>query len=202
MEIKQWIDQLASSEPTPGGGGASALSGALASALCDMVCNLTKGKKKYEMYEGDIFRISSQCRIMTSRLYELIQKDADAFAPLARAYKIPKDDPTRTKVMEQALRDAATAPFEILQTLMPLPALLAELLEKGSQYAISDIGCAAVLCVGAAKSAQLNVFVNTNLMSDAKFANDLVKRTQEAVSQIVAECNEIEFHMKEIYCYE
>ncbi len=170
MEQKEWLNQLASSAPTPGGGGASALVGAVASALGAMVANLTVGKKKYELYEADLRRLLADAEALCEKLYGLIQADAEAFSPLAAAYGIPKDDPFRAETLEQALRTAAEPPMAMLRALSGLPALLEELYEKGSRLALSDVGCAATFGASALSGALLNLLVNTRLMRDGAYA--------------------------------
>ena len=104
MELYAWLTELSSASPAPGGGGASALVGAVASSLGSMVANLTTGKKKYACYQADIERILAQTADLTARLHGLIAADAEAFVPLSAAYGIPKDDPTRAERLESALR--------------------------------------------------------------------------------------------------
>lgn len=173
MEQREWLKTLASSAPTPGGGGASALVGAVAAALGAMVANLTTGKKKYAAYQADIERLLAETEALSGELYDLIQADADAFAPLAAAYGIPKEDPRRAETLEAALRIAAEPPVEILRTLSRLPSMLEELCEKGSRLAISDVGCAATFGASALSGALLNLLVNTRLMQDRAYASEL-----------------------------
>lgn len=188
MELKNWIDELSSGAPTPGGGGASALVGAAASSLGCMVAHLTDGKKKYAAYQADIERIIKETAVLTERLYGLIQADADAFAPLAAAYGIPKEDPARAETLEQALRVAAAPPMEILQTLACLPSILEELCEKGSRLAVSDVGCAATFCSAAASGALLNLYVNTRLMQDKVYAAEQNKQADALERETVTRC--------------
>ena len=96
--IDLFIENLSSVAPVPGGGGAAALMGGVASALCSMVANLTTGKKKYIDYEEDIQDVLKKTKILNDEILELIEEDAKAFEPLSKAYSIPKDDPTRDEV--------------------------------------------------------------------------------------------------------
>ena len=105
--VKSFTEQLASKAPVPGGGGASALVGAIGVALGDMVGELTVGKKKYADVEEDVKALMVKAQELRVKLLECIDKDAVAFEPLSRAYGIPKDDPTRDEVMEKCLRDAS-----------------------------------------------------------------------------------------------
>ena len=197
MNVYDWVKDLASSSPAPGGGGASALAGALAAALGSMVANLTTGKKKYAAYQQDIERILEETALLTDKLYALIQRDEEAFVPLSKAYGIPKDDPARGEVMEAALRTAAEPPMEILLALAELPPILEELLEKGSRLAVSDVGCAATFCASAAEGALLNLFVNTRLMADKVYAEALNEKAAELEQRIHTRCDRVYLAVKE-----
>lgn len=179
MEMREWVQTLSSNAPTPGGGGASALVGAVAAALGAMVANLTTGKKKYAAYQTDIERLIGETEALSGELYGLMQADADAFAPLAAAYGIPKEDPSRGETLESALRVAAEPPMAMLRSLSRLPSMLEELCEKGSKLAISDVGCAAVFGASALSGALLNLLVNTRLMKDRAYADALEKEASE-----------------------
>ena len=112
--VTEFTEALASKAAVPGGGGASALVGAIGIALGDMVGELTVGKKKYADVEEDVKALMARAQELRVKLLDCVNKDAEAFEPLSRAYGIPKDDPTRDEVMEKCLRDAAAAPLEIL----------------------------------------------------------------------------------------
>ena len=112
---RAFAEALASKAPVPGGGGASALAGSLGAALCSMVGNYTLGKPKYAAVEADVRAILEEAERLRTRLLNLVKEDAAAFAPLSRAYGIPKDDPGRGEIMEQCLRDAAAPPMEMLR---------------------------------------------------------------------------------------
>ena len=137
---------LASKAPVPGGGGAAALVGALGTALCSMVGNLTVGRKKYAAVEADIRSALKQAEKVQAELLELVDKDAEAFEPLSRAYSISKDDPTREVTLENATRSACQAPLEMMCAICKAIELLEEMLEKGSVTLVSDVGCGALCC--------------------------------------------------------
>ncbi len=197
MELFDWLAELSSASPAPGGGGASALVGAVASALGSMVANLTSGKKKYAEYQQDIERILRETASLTDRLYGLIAADAEAFVPLSAAYGIPKDDPTREERLESALRVAAVPPMEMLCTLAELVPILEELLQKGSRLAISDVGCAAVFGASAAKGALLNLYVNTKLMCDREYAAEQNKKAEALETDIASRLASVYEQVKE-----
>ena len=177
-----FIERLSSKEPMPGGGGASALMGATAAALCSMVANLTSGKKKYAEYQSDIERIIRNMNYEIKVFLALIDKDAEGFYPLSRAYSIPKDEPGREQTLEQALVLAAQTPFEILKECDKLLATIDELVIKGSKLAISDVGVAAAACRAAA---------NTSLMKKREYADELNEKTMAYQRQCRDVCDKV-----------
>ena len=173
----QFLSELASKAPTPGGGGTAALVGAAGVALGNMVGNLTTGKKKYAAVEEKIQALNAKAETLRKELEALVQEDAEAFAPLAAAYGLPKDTPEQAadkeRVMETALTRAALVPIKIMQKCLEGITLAYSYAVDGSTMAISDAGCAAVLCKAALQAASLNVFVNTKLMTNREFATAL-----------------------------
>ena len=182
--MKDFLNALSSSAPTPGGGGVAALSSALSSALCSMVANLTDGKKKYAQYQTDIERIIKLGETNTPNFFDYIQKDADAFEPLSKAYGIPKDDPNRDEILQKALLDAATTPLNLIKAQANLVPVIEELAIKGSRLAISDVAVAATTLEAAAKSAVMNVYINTGLMADKALAAKLNEEAEILVKDI------------------
>lgn len=178
-----FLDALASKAPVPGGGGASALVGALGTALCTMVGNYTVGKEKYAEVEEDVKALMAKAEDIRARLLALVDADAEAFEPLSKAYAIPKDDPNREAVMEQCLRDAAATPMEILRLSCQAIDLHREMLDKGSVMMLSDVGTGVIFCQSALYGAALNVRVNTKSMTDRTFAKAMDEETDALVEQ-------------------
>ena len=174
LTCEEFLTQLSTKQPVPGGGGASALCGALGVALGSMVCNLTRGKKKYAAVEEDILRILKEGEELRLHLQNLVQADADAFEPLSQAYGLPKNTPEelahRQEVMEKCLKDACQVPLRSREACTKAIALLEELSEKGSRIALSDVGVGAAFCRAALDGASLNVYINTKLMQDRETA--------------------------------
>jgi len=174
MTCEEFLSRLASKAPVPGGGGASALVGAIGCALGNMVGSLTAGKKKYAAVEEDILRLNGEAEKLIAELTGLIEKDAAAFAPLAKAYGLPKDTEAereeKSRVMEACLKDACSVPLEIMRACAKAVTLCGEYSEKGSVLALSDAGVGAAFCKAALQGASLNVFINTAAMSDRGFA--------------------------------
>lgn len=187
--IDQFTEALSSAAPVPGGGGASALMGALASSLCSMVANLTTGKKKYAEYQGDIDRILVDTAKLTDEISALIEKDAEAFEPLSKAYSIPKEEPGRDEILENALRVASDAPYEIVAKCLEVASIVEELSVKGSRLAISDVGVAASALRAAVTGASMNVYINTKLMKDREYAAQMNAKTDAAVASVIATCD-------------
>ena len=164
---------LAAKVPAPGGGGAAALAGALAVALCSMAGNFTAGKPRFAAVESDVQRILAEGEGLRARLVALVEADAHAFEPLAQAYRIPADDPSRTARIEDALRGACSVPIEIMRSCVRSLDLLEEMGEKGSRMMRSDVGCGAALAAGALRAAHLTVLVNTTSLAGDPVAEAL-----------------------------
>ena len=182
LSCAAFADALAAKTSVPGGGGASALVGALGVALCSMAGRFTAGKKKYEAYEADILRILEECEALRIRFLELVDEDARGFEPLSKAYAMPKDAPDRDAVMAEAIVQACRAPMEMVTCCGQTLRLLEEMLEKGSRLLITDVGCGALLCRAAMESAALNVFVNTAALKDRETAGRMERQVDAALA--------------------
>ncbi len=182
-----FLDVLSSKEPVPGGGGASAAVGAFAAALGMMVTNLTVGKKKYADVEEEIIEIRSQLETLKKELILLTDKDAEAFAPLAKAYSMPKATPEekerKEEVMESALYEASIVPLEIMKSIFKVMEFLKILEEKGSTLAVSDVGVAVLFGRAALEGASLNIYINTKLMKDRERAQKLNSEADDMITR-------------------
>lgn len=185
----RFLAELAGKAPVPGGGGAAALVGAAGVALGNMVGCLTTGKKKYAAVEADIQTLNAKAEALRRELEALVQADAEAFAPLAAAYGLPKDTPAqaahKAAVLEAALDTACAVPLEIMQKCAEGIVLVEQYAAKGSVLAVSDAGCAAALCKAALQSASLNVFINTKLMTDRTHAAALDAQADALLNEYV-----------------
>lgn len=174
---ENFIEVLASKAAVPGGGGASALVGAIGIALGNMVGSLTVGKKTYAAVEEEIIECKKQADEIAKEFLELMDKDAEAFEPLSKAYGLPKSTPeeaeAKEKIMEEALNVACSAPVEIMKTCAKGIDLVEIFAEKGSKIALSDAGVGAALLKSAMQGASLNVYINTKSMKDRKRAEEL-----------------------------
>ena len=183
----EFLEELSSSAPVPGGGGASAAAGAYAAALGLMVGNLTTGKKKYADVEEEICESMKKLEQLRDKLTRLVDEDAKAFEPLSKAYGMPKETEEQKKlkeqVMETALREACRVPLEIMEVSIEVMELLQVLEEKGSRLAVSDAGVGILFAKTSLEGASLNVFINTRLMKDRQYAEELNQRADEWIAR-------------------
>jgi glutamate formiminotransferase / formiminotetrahydrofolate cyclodeaminase len=161
-----WIDELAGGGPTPGGGSAAALAGALAAALVAMVARLTVGRKAYAAVEAQARDILNEAEQLRGELRRLVDEDAAAYDGVSRAYKIPKNDPHRPQAIDDALLAAARPPTEVVKRGRRLLALAATIEQIGNQNAVSDARVAGMLARTAIDGATENVNANLSGMSD------------------------------------
>jgi len=178
--VGQFLDELASKAPVPGGGSVSALSGALAAGLVTMVCDLTIGKKQYAEVEGEIRTMREKAEGVRRRLQDLIQADVEAYARLSSAYKLPREtdeeQADRYAAIQQATMEATQVPLEIAEAAAQALELSGPVAEKGSRLAVSDAGIAALLGEAAVHSALLNVKINLSTLEDEDFIVEARRR--------------------------
>ena len=170
---RRFVEVLASDAPAPGGGGAAALVGAVGTALGNMVGSLTVGKKKYADVEAEILALKEKCDALQTQLLNQVEADEVNFLPLAKAYGIPKDDPNRDQIMEEATLIACTTPVKIMELCCEALDAIAVFAEKGSRLAVSDAGCGAVCVKAALQAASLNVFINTKSLKNRAVADEM-----------------------------
>lgn len=186
LTINEFIEKLGSKDAVPGGGGAAALTASLGISLCKMAANLTVGKKKFADVEAEMYEIIAECDILSAEFVGLIQKDADGFLPLSKAYGLPTETEEQKKYKEETLErelvHAAAVPFEIMEKCARAIELSAIVAEKGSKLVVSDAACAINTCMSALKCASLNVYINTKYMKDKKKALELNQRADKLIS--------------------
>ena len=187
---REFVQVLASKAPVPGGGGASALVGAVGMALGHMVGSLTEGKKKYADVQEEIRSLNARAEVLQGELLALAQRDAEVFEPLSRAYGLPKETPEqqaeKDRIMEAALREACSVPLEIMRRTCEAIELMEEYAAKGSAIAISDAGVGAACCRAALEGASLNVFINTKAMKDRDYADRISREAEEMLAEYVS----------------
>ena len=188
---REFVEVLASNAPVPGGGGAAALVGALGTALGNMVGSLTVGKKKYADVEAEIIALKAKCDALQKDLLDQVPADAVGFEPLAKAYGIPKDNPDRDRILEEATIVACQVPMKIMELCCESIEAISVFAAKGSRLAVSDAGCGAVCCKAALQSASLNVFINTKSLKDRELAEELNAKANGMLDKYCAMADEI-----------
>jgi methenyltetrahydrofolate cyclohydrolase len=182
-KIKNFLDTLASSSPTPGGGSAAALLGAMSAALLSMVGNLTIGKKQYQDVEEDIKKLLKRSESLRANFEELIEKDIEAFNQFMAVMKLPKvtteQKENRNKKLQIALIEAATIPLEIAKKSLEALNICREVADKGNKNVISDAGVGAIIAEAAFDSAILNVRINLGMIKEAEIKVGLNKEIEE-----------------------
>ena len=191
----EFVEVLSSKAPVPGGGGASALVGAVGTALGNMVGSLTVGKKKYADVEDEMWELKKKCDQLQKDFLHLIERDAEVFEPLSKAYGMPRETEEekaeKARVMEAALKEACSVPMEIMEKCCEAIELIVEFGAKGSKLAISDVGVAAAACRAAADSAAMNVYANTSLMKKREYADELNEKTMAYQRQCRDVCDKV-----------
>lgn len=186
MTVGEFLDRLASREPTPGGGSVAALVGALAAALASMVCELTIGKPKYAAYEHDLKCLKSKVDHLRSELTDLMVADSAAYENLSAAYKLPKDDAeAREEAIQDALVDATEVPMRIMEVMAQVLDLTPSLTQKGSALLVSDAGIAALLASAGLRAAGLNVLINLKATRDSERVAEMKARMDAAAGSRV-----------------
>ncbi len=192
---EEFVEVLASKAPVPGGGGASALVGAVGMALGNMVGSLTVGKKKYADVEADIIAMKEKATALQADFLRLVEADAEAFEPLSKAYGMPRETEEekaeKARVMAIVLKDACAVPMEIMEKCCEAIDVIEEFAAKGSALAISDAGVGVVFCKAALLGASLNVFINTKSMADKEYAASLNEKADKMIADYSKKADEI-----------
>ena len=188
---RKFVEVLASNAPAPGGGGAAALVGAIGTALGNMVGSLTVGKKKYADVEAEIIALQAKCDALQKELLDQVEADDKGFVPLAKAYGIPKDDPNRDAILEEATVTACAVPMHIMELCCQALDCVAVFATKGSRLAVSDAGCAAVCCKAALQAASLNVFINTKTLKNRDVAEEMNRQANLMLNKYCQMADEI-----------
>jgi len=191
VPCNEFVEVLASKAPVPGGGGASALVGAVGTALGNMVGSLTVGKKKYADVEAEIIELKAKCDALQKELLDQVEADDKGFVPLAKAYGIPKDDPNRDAILEEATVTACGVPMHIMELCCQAIDCIAVFAAKGSRLAVSDAGCGAVCCKAALQAASLNVFINTKSLKNRTVAEEMNAKANGMLGTYCAKADEI-----------
>jgi formiminotetrahydrofolate cyclodeaminase len=185
--IELFLDDLASRKPTPSGGSAAAVMGAMGAALVSMVCNLTIGKTQYRDFEEEFKSFLTKAEELRRDLTKMIEEDVQAFDAVMRAYGMPRltkdETATRAQAIQTALKTATLVPMRCCRACREVITLGSVVAEKGNRNVISDAGVAAVAAYAALRSAALNVFTNARAITDRIFAEDQLAELEQLLSQ-------------------
>jgi glutamate formiminotransferase/formiminotetrahydrofolate cyclodeaminase len=188
VTLSGFVSAVASSAPVPGGGSVVAHVGALGAALAEMVAGLTIGRKKYAAVEHEMRELAARAVALGARLAALVKEDADSYALVSAAYKLPKENPAqaaaRDAAIQAALMKAAAVPLETARACVTVAQLAATSAQKGNANAVSDAGVAALLAEAACKGAAYNVRINVSSMSDPHVGRKLA----DEAAALVHEC--------------
>jgi len=184
---KEFVEALASKAPVPGGGGAAAYGGAVGMALSTMVGNYTVGKKKYADVEDEVKELMAQGEKIQSELLALVEKDAEVFEPLSKAYGLPTETEEQKKIKAETLEkesiNACSVPMEIMRKAYEGIKVHKRMGEIGSLLVISDVGCGVVFLKSALIAGKLNVVINLKTIKNEEF----VSKAREEMDRLVAE---------------
>lgn len=172
--VTTFLDRLASSAATPGGGSAAAVMGAMGAALVSMMCNLTIGKKNYAEVEGEMRAVLEDAESLRRRLADMVAEDIAAFDALMAAYGLPKDSDEhkaqRSAAIQVGLKAATEAPLACARASAEVISLALRAAKVGNTNVISDAGVGALAAQAALRSAALNVYINVPSLKDAAYA--------------------------------
>lgn len=184
---REFVEALASKAPVPGGGGAAAYGGAVGMALSTMVGNYTVGKKKYADVEDEVKELMAQGEKIQAELLALVEKDAEVFEPLSKAYGLPTETDEQKKIKAETLEkesiNACSVPMEIMRKAYEGIKVHKRMGEIGSLLVISDVGCGVVFLKSALIAGKLNVVINLKTIKDEEF----VSKAREEMDRLVAE---------------
>ena len=185
--IELFLDDLASRKPTPSGGSAAAVMGAMGAALVSMVCNLTIGRTQYRDFEEELKSVLTKAEELRRDLIKMIEEDMQAFDAVMRAYRMPRltkdETATRAQVIQTALKTATLVPMRCCRACGEVIILGRVVGDKGNRNVVSDAGVATVAGYAALRSAALNVFTNARLITDRIFAEKQLVELEQLLSE-------------------
>lgn len=192
LTIKGFLSETAGSSPVPGGGSISALNGAIAAALTEMVANLTIGKKKYADVEGQMRAIAIEAASIRERLIRDIDRDSEAYDRVFAAFKLPKETEEqiaeRKRIIQDATKEAAVVPMQVAEEIATVMETIIYVAHKGNRNAVTDACVAMMTARTCVLGALLNVRINLGSIEDEAF----VKRMREKADHLEAEAIRIE----------
>jgi len=186
--LHRYLDELASAQPTPGGGSTAALSGAMGAALASMVCKITIGKETYAGVRQEIEELLRRTEYLRSRFQQLIQEDIEAYGHLSASYKLPRETSEerkyRTEMLQKQLVEAALVPLEVVECAAELIQLCQRIAEIGGITVLSDIETGAILASCAGKGAAFMVRINVRSIKNDTLVVEFEDRLNTALAII------------------
>jgi len=183
LSLEDFLTSLASEAPTPGGGTAAAIAGAMGAALVEMVAGLTLSKEKYASAHEAVRPIAEAARTARRELADLAREDSEAYDGVVAARRLPKESAEekaeRSRRLAEANRRATEVPMRTARAAVRLLTVLPELVERGNPNAVSDAGSAALLLEAASEGALLNVGINLSGIGDARLVGDMQRETAD-----------------------
>lgn len=190
LSINEFLEDLGSSSPTPGGGSASALCASIASRLTQMVASLTIGRPRFEKVQEEMIQAVEKGKILSGKFLDLAMKDSEAYDLFMKALSLPKDDEQekarRKNSMQEALKRSTLVPLQTLELAKELVANSLVVAEKGNPNAITDAGVSALLADAAARGAAMNVKINLASIEDESFVQDGLHRVEAELGGLEA----------------
>lgn len=195
LTIEDFMDELASNSPAPGGGSVAALSGAISASLTSMVSNLTHNKKKYKEYWDEVEKIGVKAQFLKKKFLEMINKDTDVFNEIMKATKLPKktdeEKEKRAIAIEEATKLATLSPLQMMETAKEMLPLIERIKEIGNKNAISDAAVSAIMLIASLQGAYLNILINIASIDDDEFKNNIKNRYSKFYPEILEKLNNI-----------
>ena len=182
-----YLEDAASKKPAPGGGSVSALAGALAAAMGEMVANFPAGRKKFAAVEGDVRQVLASLTECRADLLELMDADVIAYGAVDAAYSMPAEGDAqmavRKEAVAEALRGAMQVPLRVMRRCGQVSAAAERMARIGNANLITDAGVSAILAEAACAAARLNVEVNLKLLEDTGLRRDTAREMDELTAQ-------------------
>lgn len=189
LKVDEFINELASDRPAPGGGSVSALCGSLGASLSEMVCGLTVGRKKYEEHEQEVQEILKKVSVLKTELLLAVDKDTEAYNGVSDVFSMPKDTDlekqARKDAMQKALKQATIVPYSVMELCLDGLRAIENALSVTNVNCASDLGVGALTLKTGAQGAYLNVLINVTGINDVDFVNEYKEKTEIAYSEAI-----------------
>jgi formiminotetrahydrofolate cyclodeaminase len=200
LSVREFITELSSGNPTPGGGSVAALCGALGAALSAMVANLTVDREKYEQTRNSMEEVKKTALNLSARFLELMQYDSDIYQKVMAAFELPREtddqQASRQAAIEEAMKKAAAVPLDTLRASEKLIRAARDVVRGGNPNAITDAAAAVQLANTTAVVASYNVQINISRIKDQAFVakcekevTEILKRQEALISDVDGSAN-------------